>query len=97
LKQKGKIIIWPANLDSKKTRREGRKIPKSIALEAPKLHEIEEAAKELNLNPISVKEAARPSNWWEKTGYVIVNRDEKSKISILKEIALRISKKRKLD
>jgi signal recognition particle subunit SRP19 len=95
MKQKGKAVIWPANLDSRKTRKEGRKVPKSIALEMPKLHEIEEAARNLNLNPISVKEAAHPSAWWEKTGYVIVDKKGESKISILRKISSNISSKRK--
>ncbi|MEM2897233.1 MAG: signal recognition particle subunit SRP19/SEC65 family protein [Candidatus Bathyarchaeia archaeon] len=96
MKQKGKMIIWSANLDSRKTRKEGRKISKSIALEVPKLHEIEEAARDLGLNPVSIKEAARPSAWWEKTGYVIVDKKGQSKISILCDIASKISSKRKL-
>ncbi|MEM3507261.1 MAG: signal recognition particle subunit SRP19/SEC65 family protein [Candidatus Bathyarchaeia archaeon] len=96
MKQKGKAIIWPANLDLRKTRKEGRKIPKSIALDMPKLHEIEAAARDLNLNPIPVKEASRPSTWWEKTGYVIVDKKGESKISILRKIASNISSKRKV-
>jgi signal recognition particle subunit SRP19 len=95
MKQKGRAVIWPANLDLRKTRKEGRKIPKSIALEMPKLHEIEEAARDLNLNPVSVKGAAHPSAWWEKTGYVIVDKKGEGKISILRKIALNISNKRK--
>jgi signal recognition particle subunit SRP19 len=95
VKKPGKIVVWPANIDSKKTRREGRKIPKKLAVESPKLEEIIEAARKLGLNPAAVPHAALPKEWWNKTGYVIVERKGEGKIQVLKNIAIGINNARK--
>jgi signal recognition particle subunit SRP19 len=94
LKLDGKSIIWPANIDSTKTRKEGRKLPKTIAVDSPKLSEIQKVSQDLGLNFEMVDDAARPNNWWEKTGYLIIERGNKSKSSLLKEISLKIKSKR---
>jgi len=95
VKKPGKIVVWPVNIDLKKTRGEGRKIPKKLAVESPKLEEIIEASKRLGLNPTAVPHAALPKEWWNKTGYVIVERKNKGKIQILKDIANEINRFRK--
>jgi signal recognition particle subunit SRP19 len=94
LRMPGKAVVWPANIDSTKTRNHGRKISKSTSVDSPKLSEIEEAAKILGLEPVAVANASRPNAWWEKTGYVIVNKKGMSKSLLLKQIASAISKLR---
>jgi len=37
MQKQEKIIIWPAYFDSTKTRKDGRRIPKSLALPSPKI------------------------------------------------------------
>lgn len=90
MKLDGKSIIWPANIDSKKTRKDGRKIPKSVSVDSPKLEEIQKASENLGFNFEVVDDAARPSSWWERTGYLILDKGRKSKSSILEEISTRI-------
>ncbi|MEM3553151.1 MAG: signal recognition particle subunit SRP19/SEC65 family protein [Candidatus Bathyarchaeia archaeon] len=97
MKKPGKIVVWPVNIDLKKTRSEGRKIPKKLAVESPKLEEIIEASRKLGLNPIPVFHAALPKEWWNKTGYVIVERKTEGKIQLLKNIANEINKIRKAE
>jgi len=94
VKKPGKIVVWPVNVNSKKSRREGRKIPRSVAVEAPRLEEIVKAASDLGLSPTVVPNASPPREWWNKTGYVIVDRKGKGKIQVLKEIAAEIKKAR---
>jgi signal recognition particle subunit SRP19 len=94
LRQAGKAIIWPANINSSRSRKEGRRIKRSLALDSPKLSEVFESAKKLGLNSEIVEKASRPSNWWDKTGYVIVDRAGRSKLRILVEIAQTIHKSR---
>jgi signal recognition particle subunit SRP19 len=72
LKLDGKILVWPANLDSSKTRLEGRKIPKGQSVQAPRLDELVEAARRLSLQAETTPKKSRPRNWWEKTGYITV-------------------------
>lgn len=90
MKLDGKSIIWPADIDSTKTRKEGRKVPKSISIESPKLEEIKKALENLGYKYESSESAARPNFWWEKTGYLIVERGGKPKSSILKEISKKL-------
>lgn len=49
MKQQGKQVVWPANLDSSKSRKHGRKLAKAVSVQAPRLEEIEDAAKRLSL------------------------------------------------
>jgi signal recognition particle subunit SRP19 len=72
LKLQGKIIVWPANLDSSKSRKEGRKLTKAAALQAPRLEEINEAANRLSLEAEIEPGKSRPGAWWEKDGYLIL-------------------------
>jgi len=95
LKQAGKAVIWPANIDLSKTRSDGRRMPKAQAVDSPKITEIAEAAGKLGLEPEAKQDASRPSCWWEKTGYVIVNKKGKTKSAILRVVAKQIIEARR--
>ena len=72
MKLRGKMVVWPSNLDSTKTRRLGRKLPKGQSVQSPRLEELGEAAKTLSIEHEIVSAKSRPSSWWEKGGYLIV-------------------------
>jgi signal recognition particle subunit SRP19 len=93
LKISGRIIVWPANLDSVKPRTEGRKVAKGLAIPAPRLDEISEAAKRLFLEAELVPGKSRPSSWWEKGGYVILAK-KGLKTSVLRSLAGELKKSR---
>ncbi len=82
-----KAIIWPAYIDSTKTKHDGRKIPMVDAVESPKLREITKAADKLGLNPEIEKNKSYPRSWWEISGRVIVDKNIPKK-----EILIKISK-----
>ena len=79
-----KAIIWPANIASKKTVREGRKITKKYALSTPKLREISRAASKLGLNPEVEKDKSYPKSWWENSGRVIVDNKQPKRDILIK-------------
>ncbi len=83
-----KIVIWPANLDSGKSRADGRLIPRQLAIPSPKLQEMENAARELRLSPEKAVEKSYPKTWWEKSGHMRVEN-----IAPKSEIARQIAKK----
>jgi signal recognition particle subunit SRP19 len=91
LKIPGKIIVWPANLDSAKSRIEGRKVAKGLAIQAPRLEEINQAAKRLSLETELAAGKSRPRSWWEKGGYAILTWDG-PKASVLRALAGEIRK-----
>lgn len=70
-----KIIIWPVYIDSKKTKKEGRRISKKNAVSSPKLREISGAAKKLNLNPEVENNKSYSRSWWESSGRVSVDKN----------------------
>jgi len=70
-----KTIIWPVYIDSKKTKGEGRRISKKDAVPSPKLREISNAAKKLQLNPEVENDKSYSRSWWESTGRVSVDKN----------------------
>jgi signal recognition particle subunit SRP19 len=88
-----KIVIWPAYIDSHKSRSEGRKISEKEAIPSPTLEEIKAAADKIGLNPIVEKDKAFPREWWEVSGRVLVDK-RKPKSLLLKDIAREIRRSR---
>ena len=86
MRNKNKIILWSIYFDANKTRADGRRVPKKLAVSAPKLEEIQRAAKRLGLQPEVVSDAAHPSSPWLKTGLLILPKTE-SKDKTVKKIA----------
>ena len=70
-----KTIIWPVYIDSEKTKKEGRRISKKDAVPSPKLREISNAAKKLNLNPEVENNKSYSRSWWESQGRVSVDKN----------------------
>ncbi len=79
------MIIWPSYIDKNKSRREGRRVPKNLAVENPSLKEIENALKKLGLDPIIHREKRYPRQHWEICGCVEVDY-KGNKLKLLKEI-----------
>ncbi len=96
MKQSGSMVVWPAELDSNKSRSQGRRLGKSQAVQAPRLDELELAARKLSFEPQVSPNSALPSRWWEKTGYVLVKRGDRSRSKVLKDLASEILKIRQV-
>ena len=80
-------IVWPTYINSKRSRKEGRKINKSDAVSDPKLTEISRAARKLDLNPKTEDDKYYPGFWWEDSGRIIIERENISKNKALAEIS----------
>lgn len=87
------MVIWPASLDSSKSRIKGRKIAKAVAIQAPRLEEISDAAKRLSFEAEIIPGKSRPNSWWEKGGYAIITKKE-AKADLLRALAGEIRKAR---
>ena len=68
MRKQEKAIIWPAYFDQAKTRKEGRRVPKIVAIQSPKVEELLEAANRLSLKPELVVAAGYPKTPWTKAG-----------------------------
>ncbi len=74
MRKQSKIIIWPIYFDAAKTREEGRRVAKNLAVAAPKLAEIEAAAFKLNMQPEAVPEKGFPKTPWNKMGMLLIEK-----------------------
>ncbi len=89
MRKQKKTILWPVYFDSSRTRKEGRKIPKSIGVPNPNLAELQRAAEGLKLKPeveVNVTHSTIP---WRKTGRVWVQK-KGTKMQTLMKIAKEI-------
>jgi signal recognition particle subunit SRP19 len=86
-----KAIIWPVYFDCNKTRKDGRRVPKNIAVQAPKIVEIKEAADKLGLQNEVNLEAHFPKMPWAKSGMLLVEKKE-AKEKIIQKLAKQLVK-----
>ena len=93
MKQPGKAVVWPVNIDSVKTTGQGRKVSKNHSVHAPKLQEMQTAASSLGLK-FEIKASSRPDSWWEKTGHLIIDRPGMNKRALLQALAEEIRRLR---
>lgn len=85
-------VIWTVNLDKRKSRSEGRKIPKRFSIPNVKLQELVEACQELGIECVE-EDKKYPKCWWEETGRIVVPKIE-SKTKLMVKLAQKISELR---
>jgi signal recognition particle subunit SRP19 len=86
-----KAIIWPVYFDAARTRKQGRRVPKSLAVQSPRITEVKEAADKLGLKNELNLEAHFPKTPWSKTGMLLVEKRE-AKEKIIQKIAKQLIK-----
>lgn len=89
MRKQKKTILWPVYFDSSKTRKEGRKVPKNVAVLNPSLAELQQVAEHLGLKPEGDGNAAHPAIPWQKTGRIWIENKE-TKMQILMKTAKEI-------
>jgi len=94
MRKQDKILLWPAYFDSNKTRLQGRRVPKSLAITSPKLEEIQNATKSIGLQSEVVFDVKYPKTPWQKTGYVLIPK-KGLKTQIIRKIAKELVNRRK--
>jgi signal recognition particle subunit SRP19 len=93
MRKQEKAIIWPVYFDLTKTRKKGRRVAKNIAVQSPKILEIEEAAAKLHLKHEVILEKGYPKTPWLKTGMILIEKDE-SKEQVINKLAKQLLKTR---
>jgi len=94
MRKQDKILLWPAYFDSNKTRLQGRRVPKSLAITSPKLEQIQNATKSIGLQSEVVFDVKYPKTPWQKTGYVLIPK-KGLKTQIIRKIARELVNRRK--
>lgn len=93
MRKQEKFIIWPAYFDQTKTRKEGRRVPKALAVPNPKIAEISTAVEQAGLKHEISAEAAYPKTPWLKTGLIMVEK-KGSKEQVIRKVAKQLLKLR---
>ena len=91
MRKQEKIIIWPAYFDQAKTRKNGRRVPKNLAVQSPKILEIQEAVQKLGLDFEAVPDTGYPKVPWAKAGKLLVEK-KGSKEDVINRIARQLVK-----
>jgi len=91
MKKLDKAIIWPIYFDANKTRRNGRRVAKNLAVQSPKIDEVKIAVDRLGLKNEVRLEAHFPRIPWVKTGMLLVEKKE-AKEKIIQKIAKQLVK-----
>ena len=74
MRQQEKIILWPAYFDSGKTRNDGRRVPKNLAVSSPKAVEVKEAVDKIGLSGEIISQVGYSQTPWMKSGMVLVKK-----------------------
>lgn len=93
MRKQDKAIIWPAYFDSNKTRKKGRRVTKNLAVQSPKILEIQEAAVKLGLKHEVVLDKGYPKTPWAKPGMLLVEK-KGSKEQVIKMLSKQLQKAR---
>ncbi|MGE5637708.1 MAG: signal recognition particle subunit SRP19/SEC65 family protein [Chloroflexota bacterium] len=93
MRKQDKAIIWPAYFDVSKTRKNGRRVPKNMAVVSPKVDELQIAAARLRLHNEVVAEAGYAKTPWSKSGMILVEK-KAPKEQIIKQLAKQLIKVR---
>ena len=70
--EKRAIVLYPAYFDAERSREDGRRVVRRLAVHAPTTEEIAAAAGSLGLKPKVEPERAHPSTPWKRDGRVLV-------------------------
>lgn len=93
MKLRDKKVIWPSNLSKDVSRRNGRKLPRKIAIKSVTIDEINTTARLLGLRVELFPKKSIPNHSWSNEGYITVNFDGPKK-EILVLLAKKINENR---
>jgi signal recognition particle subunit SRP19 len=86
------LIFWPQYFDGKRSRSNGRRVPRKFAIDKVNLEEIARAARNLGYKTEIEISYKYPRSWWEESGRVLIDSQGKKKAKVMLEIAKEIRK-----
>jgi len=85
------LIFWPQYFDAKKSRSEGRRLPKKFSIKKVSITDIAKAAENLGYN-VEIEKNLKYSRTWGEPGRVLINVEGKKKSKVMLEVAKEIRK-----
>jgi len=86
------IIFWPQYFDAKRSRSDGRRVPKKFALDKLSVSDIATAARNLGYDTEIERNYRYSRTWWEEPGRILIDTKGKNKSKVLLEVAKEIRK-----
>lgn len=87
MRRRGLTIIWPQYFDADRTVKEGRRIPKELAISKPTVNDLFLAAQRLKLEVEADTSAKYPRSTWDAPGLILVDTKGMKKNTFLKKFA----------
>ena len=87
-------IYWPQYFDMKRSRSEGRRLPKKFSVEKVSVDLVAKAARRLGYTTEIEKSLRYPRTWWDEPGRILIDTKGKKKSKVLLEVAKEIQKMR---
>ncbi len=84
-------VLWPEYFDSSRTRAEGRRVKKSLAVPQPQLSDIVKAVERLGLGWKIEEGKSYPGAWWNRQGLLLVE-NSMPKTKLLEKVGEILSK-----
>lgn len=94
MQAKNRWVLWPAYLDMKLKREQGRRVAKKEAVDSPTVQMISDALRSLGIDHEVDEAASFPSRWYKKEGRILVD-NKLGKAEILKRVAAEIRRRTK--
>jgi len=80
-------VIWPAYLDASKTRSEGRRVPRDLAVDDPTVDEIAEAAQQVGYDAVIERDMTYSREYEPRGRVLIQGADDATKNDLVQAIA----------
>ncbi|MFB6185049.1 MAG: signal recognition particle subunit SRP19 [Haloarculaceae archaeon] len=80
-------VIWPAALDVGRTRTEGRRVSKDLAVEDPTVDEIAQAVQQVGYDAVIEREKTYPREYEPRGRVLVKNADDAGKSDLLGAVA----------
>jgi signal recognition particle subunit SRP19 len=91
LDEKKAWVLWPEYFDSARTRAEGRRVSKAMAVISPTLDMIVAALKKIGVEHKAETDRSYPGNWHEHKGRVLVEK-KMTKTQLIAAVAEQMKK-----
>lgn len=80
-------ILWTAYFDAEKSRSEGRRVPKDLAIDDPTVDEVAQAVQQVGYDAVIERDVTYPREPWKADGRVVVRgADDESKNDVVQAV-----------
>jgi signal recognition particle subunit SRP19 len=80
-------VIWPAALDAERTRSEGRRVARDIAVPEPTVDEIAKAVQQVGYDAVIERDMTYPREYEPRGRVLVKDADDASKSDLLGAVA----------